>query len=303
MGRDHDEITALFLGFVQNGAAGMPFDHDNLDIRAVTGLFLQSVDDFRPRALDLLFAQILGGIGRKVLHHMDRGDLSTLGKQGPRDVERLGNVALMIKRNGDKNIGVHGRSFLLLASNVSTPSLPSLIYVMNLHLVSLSSVAHPSGMKSPIRHVDKDAYATMETLLRGMRHGVLSYTDPEKGTPSASRIAALYLPGHGVVTLVSDLSLHTPALRTGAPCALLVGEPTAKGDALTAPRATLHARPVAVDKNTLRDAWLTRLPKSALYFDFTDFTAFCLQFEDAFLNGGFGKAYRFNAEDLAGYAS
>lgn len=158
-------------------------------------------------------------------------------------------------------------------------------------------------MKSPFRLVDEEARATFETLLREMRHGVLSYIDPEKGTPSASRIAVLYLPGHGVVTLVSDLSLHTPALQTAAPCALLIGEPAAKGDALTAPRATLHARPVVAEKNTLRDAWLTRLPKSALYFDFTDFAAFSLQLEDAFLNGGFGKAYQFSAEDLSVYAS
>lgn len=158
-------------------------------------------------------------------------------------------------------------------------------------------------MKSPIRPLDEDARATFATLLRDMRHGVLSYTDPDRAAPSASRIAALHLSGHGLVTLVSELSLHTRALQTGAPCALLVGEPAAKGDALTAPRVTLHARPVAVDKGILRDAWLTRLPKSTLYFDFTDFMAFHLVLEDAFLNGGFGKAYLFTAADLVDYAS
>jgi hypothetical protein len=158
-------------------------------------------------------------------------------------------------------------------------------------------------MKSPIRPLDEDARATFDAILRDMRHGVLSYTDPDRAAPSASRIAVLHLPGHGLVTLVSELSLHTRALQTGAPCALLVGEPSAKGDALTAPRVTLHGRPVAMDKNALRDAWLARLPKSALYFDFTDFMAYQLVLDDAFLNGGFGKAYLFTVEDLAVYAS
>lgn len=178
-----------------------------------------------------------------------------------------------------------------------------MIYVMNLHLVGLVGLAHRMPMKSPIRPLDQSARATFDAILSGMRHGVLSYTDPDRGTPSASRIAALHLPGRGLVTLVSELSLHTGALKTGAPCALLVGEPGAKGDPLTAPRVTLHAHPVAIDKSTIRDAWLARLPKSALYFDFTDFVAYGLVLEDAFLNGGFGKAYVFTAKDLADYAS
>ena len=102
---------------------------------------------------------------------------------------------------------------------------------------------------------------------------------------------------------MSELSLHTPALQSGAKCALLVGEPAAKGDALTAPRATLHVQPEPVDKSTIRDAWLTHLPKSALYFDFTDFIAFGFGLDDAFLNGGFGKAFLFTANDLRPYAS
>ena len=158
-------------------------------------------------------------------------------------------------------------------------------------------------MTDPFRPVDDDARATMDRLLGDMRHGVLSYVDPQRAVPSASRIAILWLPGHGLVTLVSELSLHTPALQSGENCAQLVGEPATKGDALTAPRVTLHAQPLPIDKSELRDPWLTRLPKSGLYFDFTDFIAFRFVPTDAFLNGGFGKAYLFGPDDLATYAS
>lgn len=164
-------------------------------------------------------------------------------------------------------------------------------------------MTHRAGMTDPFRPVDDDARATLKNLMTGMRHGALSYIDPQRGVPSASRIALLHLPGHGLVTLVSELSLHTPALQSGAACALLVGEPAPKGDALTAPRVTLHAHPQPVDKFGLRDAWLQRLSKSTLYFDFTDFVAFRFTPTDAFLNGGFGKAYLLEANDLAPYAS
>lgn len=170
-------------------------------------------------------------------------------------------------------------------------------------LARLADVTHLSRMTDPFRPVDDDARATMDRLLAEMRYGVLSYLDPKRATPSASRIALLCLPGHGLVTLVSELSLHTPALQSGTKCALLVGDPAAKGDALTAPRVTLHVQPEHFDKSTFRDEWLTRLPKSALYFDFTDFIAFRFALDDAFLNGGFGKAFLFIANDLRPYAS
>ena len=42
---------------------------------------------------------------------------------------------------------------------------------------------------------------------------------------------------------------------------------------------------------TLRERWLARHPKAALYIDFGDFNFYRLALERAFLNGGFGKAY------------
>lgn len=100
-------------------------------------------------------------------------------------------------------------------------------------------------------------------------------------------------------TLVSDLSAHAAALHGGGPVSVLIGQPGHKGDPLTHPRLTLQARPAPADKGALRGAWLYAIPKSKLYFDFADFHLFRLDPTAALLNGGFGKAWRLSAQDIA----
>ena len=77
-----------------------------------------------------------------------------------------------------------------------------------------------------------------------------------------------------------------------------MGEP-GRGDPLAHPRLTLAARAEPADKAALREALLARHPKAALYFDFADFALLRLAPSGAFLNGGFGKAFRLSPEDLA----
>lgn len=158
-------------------------------------------------------------------------------------------------------------------------------------------------MTTPLRPIDAEAHETVATLLAEVRHCALAFTDISTGAPSVSRIALLWIERLGFVTLVSELSQHTGALKAHPQCALLIGEAASKGDALTAPRLTVHATAQQADKATLRDQWCARLPKSKLYFDFTDFVALRFAPKDAFLNGGFGKAYRFGADDLRRYVS
>jgi putative heme iron utilization protein len=105
------------------------------------------------------------------------------------------------------------------------------------------------------------------------------------------------------VSLVSDLSNHTPALKADPSCSLLVGEPTEKGDPLTHPRLTLQAKARFVRKGEdgygpLRERWLQGHRKSTLYIDFADFSFAVLDVELGHLNGGFGKAFLLTPEDL-----
>jgi putative heme iron utilization protein len=150
----------------------------------------------------------------------------------------------------------------------------------------------------PIRPADDAARALARDLCGAARFGALGVIDPETGGPMVSRVAVLWHGGAALI-LVSDLSLHTVALRRDPACSLLVGEPGPKGDPLTHPRLTLMARAGMVDKAAVRADWLARHPKAALYYDFGDFRMWRLQVLHAHLNGGFGKAYRLTATDMA----
>jgi len=84
---------------------------------------------------------------------------------------------------------------------------------------------------------------------------------------------------------------------------LLCGEP-GKGDPLAYPRLTVQclAEPVAADgpdHRRLRNRFLARHPKSALYIDFADFRFIRLPVQTASLNGGFGRAYHLTGDDFA----
>ncbi len=138
-------------------------------------------------------------------------------------------------------------------------------------------------------------------LLDEARFGALGVL--EGGVPVVSRIAVGTDAGGGPVTLVSSLSAHTSALRAEPACSLMVGEPGDKGDPLTHPRLSLQckARFVARESEAhaaLRTRWLESHPKSKLYIDFGDFGFVALEAQEAFLNGGFGKAFKLTPADL-----
>ena len=80
-----------------------------------------------------------------------------------------------------------------------------------------------------------------------------------------TRIAVGTTPGGAPVTLISDLSSHTTALRANPRCSLLLGEPGPKGDPLTHPRITLDCDAAFLLKgeegyDSLRDHYLTTHP-------------------------------------------
>ncbi len=114
----------------------------------------------------------------------------------------------------------------------------------------------------------------------------------------------MQLPSGDLVSLVSDLSQHTAALRGDARCSLLLGEPGPKGDPLTHPRLTLQATAQFIPHGhpgfaTLKGPYLTIYPKAKRYIDFADFSFLRFDIQTVFLNGGFGKAFVLTPTDLA----
>ncbi len=155
-----------------------------------------------------------------------------------------------------------------------------------------------------VRPADDEARNTARRLVDCARFGALGVLDPGTGFPLVARVAVGTDDDGQPVSLVSDLSHHTRALGANPACSLMVGEPGSKGDPLSHPRLTIQSRARFVRKGALgyddvRARWLRDHPKSGLYVDFGDFSFVRFQVESAFLNGGFGKAFRLSPEDLA----
>ena len=159
----------------------------------------------------------------------------------------------------------------------------------------------PAGTGSLLQHVDDETRVLARRLLRESRHGALAVIGPS-GHPAASRVLVATDHGGNPVILVSDLSAHAKALVADPRCSLLVGEP-GKGDPLAHPRLSLSAKaaPISCDAPehpTVKERFLSRHPKAALYADFADFRFVRLQPVGASLNGGFGRAYALRPSDF-----
>ena len=156
--------------------------------------------------------------------------------------------------------------------------------------------------KDVIRETDADSIRLAKTLVRSARFGALAGLDPETGAPIVGRVGvATDLDGTPLI-LVSGLSAHTKAITADPRCALMLGEP-GKGDALAHPRISLSCRAVRLERGS--DEWaraerryLNRNPKAKLYVGLGDFAFHRLEIERGSLNGGFGKAYLLNPDDL-----
>ncbi len=158
----------------------------------------------------------------------------------------------------------------------------------------------------PVRPADDEARALARRLLASARHGALATLEPGTGDPLASRTAVALDADGAPLLLLSALSAHFGALEADPRCSLLVGEPGA-GDPLAHPRLTVTgvARRLGrdgPDAARVRERWLAAHPKAALYVDFADFAFWRLEPLRGSLNGGFGRAYRLDRDDLPGAA-
>ena len=150
----------------------------------------------------------------------------------------------------------------------------------------------------PIRPTDDAARALARDLIAGARFAALGVIDQPTHAPMVTRIALVPGPDGAPLSLISTLSSHTTALAREPACSLLIGEPGEKGDPLTHPRLTLQARAETADKAALKGHYLHHYPKAQLYYDFADFGLTRFAPLAGLLNGGFGKAYRLQAEDF-----
>ncbi len=151
--------------------------------------------------------------------------------------------------------------------------------------------------KNPIHPLDDEARQITEKLLSQSKYASIAVMNGTR--PHIARIGIGRAPDGAPLALLSDLATHTALLRQNPACALLLGSPGLKGDALTQPRLSLDAQAEFVERTeALREAWLEQHPKAKIYVDFADFHFARFRPEGALLNAGFGKAYRLSPNDL-----
>lgn len=142
---------------------------------------------------------------------------------------------------------------------------------------------------------------TARKLLRAARAGTLATT--ADGQPFASLVTPACAPDLSPLILISELSPHTGQLRADPRCALLVSGEATEANPQTAPRIGLVCAARPEPDPALKARWIAVHPYAAFYAGFGDFSLWRLDILGGQFVGGFARAARLRAVDLAPDAS
>jgi putative heme iron utilization protein len=134
-------------------------------------------------------------------------------------------------------------------------------------------------------------------LLRAARVGTLASV--ADGQPFASMVTPACAPDLSLLLLLSDLSEHTRHLRTEPRCSVLVIGPPVGANPQTAPRVSVTGLAERIVDAALKVRYLAVHPYAAIYADFGDFSLWRIQPLGGLYVGGFARAARLRAADLA----
>jgi putative heme iron utilization protein len=137
-------------------------------------------------------------------------------------------------------------------------------------------------------------------LIRGAKAATLASS--AEGQPFASLVTPAPAPDLSPLLWLSGLSAHTRQLVADPRCALLFTGAAEGPNPQTAPRVTvtgLAERVPEAEAAPLKARWLARHPYAAAYADFADFSLWRVRIGGALLVGGFARAERIKAGELA----
>ena len=143
----------------------------------------------------------------------------------------------------------------------------------------------PHSVRDLVRRLDK---ASLATVLPN-----------ENGTwPYASLVLVAVAHDLSPILLMSDLALHSQAIRADNRVSLLFDGTAGLDQPLTGPRVTLLGRAEQTGDERLKKRFLARHPDAAMYAGFGDFQFYRVALERAHLVGGFGKIRWLTAAEL-----
>jgi putative heme iron utilization protein len=134
-------------------------------------------------------------------------------------------------------------------------------------------------------------------LLRAARVGTLA--SAAEGQPFASLVTPACSPDLSLLLLLSDLSEHTRHLRAEPRCSVLVTGTPEGANPQTAPRVTVTGLAERIVDAALKARYLAVHPYAAQYADFGDFALWRVRPLGGLYVGGFARAARLRAADLA----
>ena len=134
-------------------------------------------------------------------------------------------------------------------------------------------------------------------LLRAARAGMLG--TQKDGQPFVSLVTPALAPDGSVLMFLSTLSEHTRQLKAEPRCSLMVMGEAASANPQTAPRVTLTGLAAIEPDQALKARWLAVHPYAQLYAEFGDFALWRIRPVAAQLVGGFARAFRLKASDIA----
>ena len=134
-------------------------------------------------------------------------------------------------------------------------------------------------------------------LLRAARVGTLASV--ADGQPFASLVTPACAPDLSLLLLLSDLSEHTRHLRAEPRCSVLVTGAPDGANPQTAPRVSVTGLAERIVDAALKARYLAVHPYAAIYADFGDFSLWRIQPLGGLYVGGFARAARLRAADLA----
>lgn len=146
----------------------------------------------------------------------------------------------------------------------------------------------------------KDGIREARGLIRGASAATLATA--AAGQPFASLVTPAPAPDLSPLLWLSGLSEHTRHLAAEPRCALLFAGAAAGPNPQTAPRVTvtgLAERVGEAEAGPLKARWLARHPYAALYAGFADFALWRVRIGGALHVGGFARAERIRAAELA----